>query len=344
MAADQAPGSRSEAAAEHWSRYWRAGYLHSCPNAFRGNYADELRELWHEFFHCLPARARLLDIGTGNGAIAFMARDVSGAAQKDFDIHAIDAAQIEPERAAAALGTDASGIAFRGSLPLEANEFDSGSFDAVSGQFALEYTELGAAAAQLSRLLKPCGRGLFVLHHAESMAVRTAQRDLAHLDVVLGELQLTHHARSFANHVSPARTSAELKALAEGAEGRQMLANLNAAARLVHERQRSDSSAQWLQGVTSQLAAVLQDTAQLNVAVAMHRLDVLDTEMQAHRQRLADIIRCAQSSTDILRTATTLQTAGLASEPPRELLIRGGELIGWMLRIEKPVATAGGTS
>src|SRR5688572_28545294 len=133
MTADDAPDPRSEAAAEHWSRYWRAGFLHSCPNAFRGNYSDELRELWHEFFHSLPSRARLLDIGTGNGAIAFMARDVSGAAQKHFDIHAIDAAQIEPERAAAALGTDTSGIWFRGSLPLEVSEFDSGSFDAISG-------------------------------------------------------------------------------------------------------------------------------------------------------------------------------------------------------------------
>jgi hypothetical protein len=90
--------------------------------------------------------------------------------------------------------------------------------------------------------------------------------------------------------------------------------------------------------VTTQLAAVLQDTAQLNAAGAIHRLDVLETEMQAHRQRLADIVRCAQSSTDILRTAATLQTAGLASEPPRQLLIRGDELIGWTLRIEKPVS------
>ena len=56
MAADEAPGPRFEAAAEHWSRYWRAGYLHSCPNAFRGNYADELRELWHELLEAEQGR------------------------------------------------------------------------------------------------------------------------------------------------------------------------------------------------------------------------------------------------------------------------------------------------
>jgi hypothetical protein len=38
-----------------WSRYWARGALHSCPNAFSGNYGEEIRALWVEFFAAQPS-------------------------------------------------------------------------------------------------------------------------------------------------------------------------------------------------------------------------------------------------------------------------------------------------
>jgi SAM-dependent methyltransferase len=158
-----------------WSRYWARGALHSCPNAFAGNYSDELRAVWDAFFADLPEGARILDAGTGNGAIAFIAQEAAATRQRTFEIHAIDAATIDPARAAAGAGLDAGAIHFRGEVPLENAPFEAGSFDAVTGQYALEYVEPEAAAAAVRRLLKAGGRALFVVHHAKSAAVAAAR-------------------------------------------------------------------------------------------------------------------------------------------------------------------------
>lgn len=138
-----------------WSRYWARGALHSCPNAFSGNYGEEIRALWVEFFAAQPSGARVLDIGTGNGAIALIARDVAHDSGCAFEIEAIDSAEIIPERAAAAYGLATQGIVFRAGVDVESTGYPDAWFDAVSSQFALEYTRLGASLPELARVMKP---------------------------------------------------------------------------------------------------------------------------------------------------------------------------------------------
>jgi 16S rRNA G1207 methylase RsmC len=100
---DQSPESRA-AAAESWSHYWAGGPLHSRPNAFAGNYDDEIRDFWMTFFRSLPDGASILDIGTGNGAVAFLARD---------------AAVIHPAAAAGRHGIQTGDVVFRESTSCE---------------------------------------------------------------------------------------------------------------------------------------------------------------------------------------------------------------------------------
>jgi hypothetical protein len=114
-----APGDRVAA----WSRYWATGVLHSCPRAFKGNYGDEIGALWAEFFGSLTAGSRVLDLGTGNGAVAYIARDVTSQAGQAVEIEAIDAATIDPAKAAKAFGLSMAGINFRGGVPAEATGY-----------------------------------------------------------------------------------------------------------------------------------------------------------------------------------------------------------------------------
>lgn len=336
---DAHDSAREPPQASHWSRYWATGQVHSCPNAFPGNYSDELRALWESFFRSLGHRARVLDVGTGNGAIAFIALETSRARRAHFEIHAIDAAQIEPARAAQALGIDPGDIRFRGSVRLEATGLPAASFDAITGQFALEYAPLPAAAAEVRRLLKPGGAALFVLHHAASPAIAAARADLAHLEALTGELPLLQAARRFLERVRTTRTAAELKAAVDEHGASAELAEVTSIGRRVRERAAQESAAAWLAGIAAQVGFALQDVARLDHAAAAARLEALEREMHAHRQRLVDILRCAQSAADITATCETLARAGLEVHEPQTLTIRGNDLIGWVLRLTQPAGS-----
>ena len=52
--------------------------------------------IWLAFFSQLPDGARVLDVGTGNGIVAFLARDAAKARGRNFHIEGIDAAIIDP--------------------------------------------------------------------------------------------------------------------------------------------------------------------------------------------------------------------------------------------------------
>jgi methylase of polypeptide subunit release factors len=56
------------------------------------------------FFQNLPDNASILDIGTGNGAVAFLARDARDSLKRQFHVEGIDAAVIHPAAAAGCHG------------------------------------------------------------------------------------------------------------------------------------------------------------------------------------------------------------------------------------------------
>ena len=84
-----------------WSSYWQGGELHSCAGAFGGNYEGRMLGLWLSWFGSLPANARFLDIGTGNGAILALAKQYGEEYAKPFELHGIDFADIDPARCVA---------------------------------------------------------------------------------------------------------------------------------------------------------------------------------------------------------------------------------------------------
>lgn len=138
-----------------WTPHWDAGWA----------LADEKdplalqKEPWRDFFESLRAQspnARALDIGSGNLAVSLFAQGISPG----FDLHAIDRADIKPGRIA-----QSDRIQFRRG-EAERTGYPDGHFDAVTSRFGLEYTDLARSLSEFSRILRPGGKGLLLLHHA----------------------------------------------------------------------------------------------------------------------------------------------------------------------------------
>lgn len=318
-----------------WSRYWAAGALHSCPEAFSGNYGAEIRTLWVEFFSAQPAGARVLDIGTGNGAIAFIARDVAAENGSPMEIEAIDAADIQPMRAAKAHGLKLAGVTFKSKVAAEATGYPDCWFDAVAGHYALEYTRTELTVRELARIVKPGAELLFVMHHADSSALVSVRNELDNFDFIDHEVPLIAHAHRFLKRLSAATNPRDLRRLATDSEAKQQARELDRMVTQVTTRARSRPNAAFLAAIASQVTASIKELRSVGPSAALGRLNVLAEEMQGHRDRLRAVARASLSATDVARLTNEFRRAGLLTDAPAELKLHGKDLVGWTLHARR---------
>lgn len=165
-----------------WDQYWRDGRLASCGGEGGANYQPAIAAGWRRFFDALADGARVLDICTGNGAVARLAAETAVARSVTFAIDAVDAAAINPTHA----GPGAAMIRFCPRVPAEKLPFADGCFDAIVGQYAIEYTDLGRTMVELRRVSRASAAIRFVTHAAGSVVVQGTANQLAEAERLLG--------------------------------------------------------------------------------------------------------------------------------------------------------------
>jgi SAM-dependent methyltransferase len=309
---------------EHWEAYYRGGALATCPTEPAGGYDRELREAWVAFFSELPEAAWILDVGTGNGVVAMIARETAIELGRDYRIHATDLARIDPPRHLPDGRQRLAGIEFHAGVATEALPFEAEQFDAVSGHYALEYNRADAALAEIGRVLRPAGRARFILHHADSLLVRNAHHSLRHADWVLKETKIYRLLR---RHVEAERKSRHA--------ARGTWRELNLAARYLTEGMR-EPNASLIIGVTLDAVQKLLDLRGRLTPVAVEReITRVENELRASVRRLHDLVDRARTEADMAALEATARSAGF------EVLERalqhhaGDNLVGWRLTLQR---------
>ena len=181
---------------ESWNKYWEHGFLTSCRNAFSGNYDGSLKSVWLDFFRRLPRGARILDICTGNGAIAMIANELSATDKLDFEIHGIDSAAIRPLETVKTDRHLLEGIIFHGETPAEDTPFEDGSFTAITGQYAFEYTDEKRCIGELARIAAPGAALQMVIHHTDSIVMETSREEISNGRIIFDDTDIFGRARS----------------------------------------------------------------------------------------------------------------------------------------------------
>lgn len=162
------PSVEGDGFAWAWSKFWRDDNLSAC--ALDDDTTDGLlQQEWRSFFNSLNDKARILDLGTGNGALAVMA--VSAETEevgdsRSFDVHGCDLAAIEPGLYVKSRAKDLAQIQFHAETAMEKLPFGDETYDAVCGQYALEYSNVSESVPELMRVLRSGGSLQFLLHDA----------------------------------------------------------------------------------------------------------------------------------------------------------------------------------
>jgi SAM-dependent methyltransferase len=174
-----------------WDRYWQCDRIASCfDGAGATNYDDSVAAGWRKFFDGLPTGSRIIDLCTGNGAVALIAAAAGREQGKDFSITGVDQAEIDPPSHVSRHRDEMAGIRFIGRTEVESLPFPDGSFDVAISQYGIEYSDVPRTITEVARLLGPGGQARFVVHASDGIVAANARTVIAEADLLLGEIDL----------------------------------------------------------------------------------------------------------------------------------------------------------
>jgi hypothetical protein len=284
-----------------WADFWREGQSGGgCLAAAGGELAASQSALWQDFAISLPKKARVLDLGTGDGTVLRQ----MGSRRSDLRLTGVDSAPFLPP----AKGK----MRLKPNVAMEELPFAAASFDGVVSQFGYEYGDTGRAAAEVRRVLTSGGRFLFLVHHSHGPVVAHNQRRAAALRWAAIDSGLLNKART----VASARRTLPLPTPASFAE-----AGGEAARRF------GQSS------VAGEIAqAVMQSLGPgLGPADSLTALAEIERRAKGELLRLEALAAAARDDAGASALAEELRAAGLDAEPPNTVVNRSGEPYAWTL-------------
>lgn len=309
--------------AHHWEQYYRSGALVTGPAGRDGGYDQELRERWVEFFSPLPDGASLLDIATGNGAVPYIARQVAQESARQWRIVGIDQASIDPLAHVPDGAHRLAGIEFMGGVAAESLPFEAASFDAVSGQYALEYTDTTRVVAEMARVCKPGARVAFVLHHAESVLLHNARLSLAQAQFVLVDIKIYRKLRRVVSMVNEPESAVRKAA----DELRAAIGALKAAV----QKAEGMSTALVLEAALDAVPKLLAVRTTMTPAQAEREVAQVEGELRGMVHRLQDLLEHALDTAAAQDLSQKLARAGFVNVELAEQRHGGAQLVGWYL-------------
>lgn len=208
---------QEDAHGTHWSAYWqRTKSLNSFDGGSQaGQYSGPVKMFWQEQFSQCGSRASLLDVGTGNGALAFLAAEYFGDRGSKVSVVAVDAAEIAPQSAVAhdaKLTSLLKSVRFLPKTRVESLPLGSGEFDLVISQFGFEYAQQEAAIREIFRVLHPRGHCVLVVHDRRSAIITDS---LLGIEVLTQGLELSGlfpAAKLLLNAIATQASESEVKA------------------------------------------------------------------------------------------------------------------------------------
>lgn len=314
---------------QQWETYYRGGALATGPAGSDGLYDLEVRAAWEGFFALMPAQARLLDIGTGNGVLPLIALEVAAARAAQWQIDATDLARIDPPRFVADGARRFAGVRFHAGVASEQLPFEDACFDGVSGHYALEYSDTTRALAEVMRVLKPGGEAQFVLHHADSLLLGSARRSLADADLVFKQTKLYRRLH---------------KLLTMEQNGGEALKRASDEVVAAIRSLRSAFEARRAAGDSAQILAVALDAAQKLLAARTQlrpeqvglEVDRAEEELRTAARRLNDLVAHALDAEAAQRLRATAEATGFTGVELGLLHHNGDHLVGWLLSLRRP--------
>lgn len=325
------PAAAAASDAAVWSRLWGSGVLHSCATGIDGNYDGAIRAYWESAFARVPDGGRVVDIGTGNGAVLLLAREVAARRSHTLQLHGVDVADIDPMRAVPDGASRFSGVVFHPQTSATALPFGDGDVALVCSQFGVEYAPRDAAIDEILRVIGPGGRAAFILHSDDSIVADVSRQQREACVFLLEHCPVFERARALVPVLARAALPHAREALARDAAADVARTAFNEAAQQLMDQIAARPLAVVLQNAAQQVRQVLQ-LAGTSEAMATQALDRALAGLQDEFVRLQQLQAALIGADELERIAERFRQHGFtARSAPIEQ--RPGIKMGWTLDV-----------
>lgn len=163
----------------HWSNHWLLSRRVSSfsEGEVGQRFASDVDNFWQQNLAFLGKEAVIVDVGSGNGAVALLISEFAQKNSKKWQVHGVDIATIDPVKSLAdkpEISKKLKSITFHGETDMQKLPFEDSSVDCIVSQFGFEYAESEAALAEALRVLKPGGKIVALAQHKKSQLVKQA--------------------------------------------------------------------------------------------------------------------------------------------------------------------------
>jgi SAM-dependent methyltransferase len=328
MRNEQAAQTRARA----WSRYWRSGARHSCPNAFVDHYGTATQAFWRERFGSLSPNDHVLELGCGNGSLI---RFLSGAcATMPASITGVDLAELDPEWLAQLPEPARSRTRICMRTSAHALPLTDASTTLVCSQYALEYFASEDCWRELDRIMRDGAALAAVVHHRDSHLCRVAQAELADSDLLLARDGPLDRAEVVLPWMalptdSTERGRRDTDPLAVAARQR-----FNESFRGLGERIAGAEFPDLLLEAAYRVKRILQAATSRGGAAAQQSLALLRADLSDNRLRVAELVDCALDRHGMDLWTQRLRRLNFNRIEVGEI-VEQGHLFGWSLFAER---------
>jgi Methylase involved in ubiquinone/menaquinone biosynthesis len=312
-----------------WDRYWQYDRIASCfDGAGAGNYNECVAAGWRSFFSNLSPNARILDLCTGNGAIALIAAEVGRADAKSFTITAVDQADIDPPSYVARHRDQMRGIRFVGRTNVEDLPFADGSFDAAVSQYGLEYSDVDRAVAGVARVLAPGGMARFVVHASDGVIASGSRAMIDDAEHLLGRIDLVGETRRCLDAVRAVESGDDSPAARQKAK--EAVAAFQGALKLTANYVPHAADKVMIRNTGGVLLDAFNARQRVGHDAVLAKVDHVEMEILAHRGRLEALVKAAVDATGAKAVAVRLRDSG-AIDTSCDSLENADGLIGYVV-------------
>lgn len=323
---------------EHWSTYWQtSGVLNSFAEGnVKYGYSGELKAFWEAQFKAAPNAAKVVDIGTGNGALAILAYDFSRAEQKDFVVEGLDAATIQPAKQfeqQPLIAKKLKAIQFHSATPAEQLPHADSSVDLFVSQFGFEYSDRSASLAKMLSALKPAGRIVMVCHHAQSALTKQSKLAVEVLNYCLRQSPLFQLADMYFDLARQGIPQIGLDGWANYPHQKILTQSLQWTMDVLKERFKQADAQPFVTDVIARVARLLQSMQADNQPALIKALGLEYRLLNDHYLRVQDQLAASLAKKDI--SALEKQAQQLGAKFQAEPLTIDGQLFGWQITIQR---------
>ncbi|WP_368561723.1 class I SAM-dependent methyltransferase [Pseudoxanthomonas sp. UTMC 1351] len=302
--------------------------MHSCSTAISGNYDGAIRTFWNAQFDALQNGERVVDIGTGNGALPLLAKDSAARRGIFLDIHGVDIADIDPPATVKGGEKTYEGVKFHPKTSSAHLPFPDGSVTLVCSQFAFEYTPRQATISEILRVIGRDGRAAFVVHSDRSIIATISEQQLAGCCYLLqGDIFANAHA--MIGVLSKAPNPALRSALANDPHAESARTAFNTSAAALMEMMAANENAAILRKTADQIRNALS-AAGHQKSIALSILDSAQAAVNDEKLRLQQLRRALVNPDELAAIASFFRSAGY-TVTSSSLEQRPGIEMGWTL-------------